>query len=97
MPKLSDQEIKKRLGPLEGWERKGEAISKTYTFETFPGGIEFINRIADIAEQVDHHPDIDIRYRRVTFTIWTHSEGGITEKDFDLANRIEEGFTARKG
>ena len=97
MPKLSDQEVLKRLGPLAGWEKKGEAISKTYTFETFPGGIDFINRIADIAEQVDHHPDIDIRYRRVTFTIWTHSEGGITDKDFDLANRIEEGFTARKG
>ncbi|MCH7922772.1 MAG: 4a-hydroxytetrahydrobiopterin dehydratase [Nitrospinae bacterium] len=70
-------------------------MAKTYRFATFLGGIEFINRVAEIAEEVDHHPDIAVHYRRVTFNLWTHSVGGLTEGDFDLARRIEEAFQAR--
>ncbi len=94
MSKLSDEAIAEKLSGLSGWERTGDAIAKTYTFDTFIGGIDFINRIAEIAEEVDHHPDIAVNYRRVTFTLWTHSVGGLTERDFDLAQKIEETFQA---
>jgi 4a-hydroxytetrahydrobiopterin dehydratase len=92
MPKLSEKAIAKKLNTLAGWERSGESISKTYIFDTFLEGIDFINRVAEIAEEVDHHPDITVHYRRVTFTLWTHSEGGLTERDFDLAEKIESVF-----
>lgn len=94
MSKLSDEAIAEKLSGIAGWERTGDAIAKTYTFDTFIGGIDFINRIAEIAEEVDHHPDIAVNYRRVTFTLWTHSAGGLTERDFDLAQKIEETFQA---
>ncbi len=97
MAKLAEDAISQKLAGLSGWERSGEAISKTYTFETFLGGIGFINTIAEVAEEADHHPDITVHYRRVTFTLWTHSEGGLTERDFDLALKIEEAFQARSG
>jgi 4a-hydroxytetrahydrobiopterin dehydratase len=88
-PALSDIEIQRSLGTLPGWTRKGDAISKTYHFATFPAGIAFIGQVADMAEAMQHHPDIDIRYTRVTFTLSTHDSGGITALDFDLAGRIE--------
>ena len=92
MSKLSDEAIAEKLSGLDGWERTGDAIAKTYAFDTFLGGIDFINRIAEIAEEADHHPDIAVHYRRVTFTLWTHSAGGLTDQDFDLAKKIEETF-----
>lgn len=94
MPKLSEKAVSEKLKALAGWERSGEAIVKTYTFDTFLDGIDFINRVAGIAEDVDHHPDITVHYRRVTFTLWTHSEGGLTERDLDLAEKIESAFTS---
>jgi 4a-hydroxytetrahydrobiopterin dehydratase len=93
MPKLNPDEITAKLRTLPGWELKGDAIVKQYTFKEFMDGIRFINRIAEIAEQMDHHPDMTVNYRRITFTLSTHDQGGITEKDFKLANAIENEFT----
>jgi 4a-hydroxytetrahydrobiopterin dehydratase len=92
MPKLSPEQITEKLKTLPEWERRGETIAKQYTFKEFMGGIRFINRIAEIAEQMDHHPDITVNYRRITFTLSTHDQGGITEKDVKLADAIEREF-----
>lgn len=86
---FSEAQIEERLARLEGWQRTGSEIRRTYTFETFPGAIEFVNRVAGLAEAADHHPDIDIRYTRVTLALSTHSAGGLTGRDFDLAERID--------
>jgi 4a-hydroxytetrahydrobiopterin dehydratase len=92
MAKLSPDQIIEKLKTLPGWERRGETIAKQYTFKEFMGGIRFINRIAEIAEAMDHHPDITVNYRRITFTLSTHDQGGITEKDIKLADAIEREF-----
>ena len=89
MALLDDQEIRERLDALRGWTREGDTIRKTYTMESFPAAIAFVNRIAERAEAADHHPDIDIRYDRVGCALSTHSEGGLTQKDFDLAGEID--------
>ena len=90
MALLDDQEIRSHLDDLHGWTREGDVIRKTYTFDSFPEAIDFVNRIAERAEAANHHPDIDIRYDRVACALSTHSEGGLTEKDFDLAAEIDE-------
>lgn len=88
-PALSDIEIQRTLGTLPGWSRKGETITKSYHFATFPAGIAFLARVADVAEAQQHHPDVDIRYTKITFALSTHDSGGITAKDFVLATAIE--------
>ena len=90
--KLSDVEIQRSLGALPGWSRRGDALAKTFTFPRFGDGIAFVAKVAGMADAMDHHPDIDIRYTRVTFSLSTHSAGGITQLDLDLATRIEQGF-----
>ena len=90
MSALSDIEIQRSLGSLPGWSRKGEALTKTYHFAAFPDGIAFIARVAEIAEKMNHHPDIDIRWNRVTLVLSTHSERGLTQNDFELAHRIND-------
>jgi 4a-hydroxytetrahydrobiopterin dehydratase len=92
MKKLSEEAIEERLTGLEGWKRSGKAILKTFSFETFLEGIDFINQVARIAEEIDHHPDISVHYRRVTFTLWTHAVDGLTDRDFSLAGRIDEAY-----
>jgi 4a-hydroxytetrahydrobiopterin dehydratase len=87
--KLSDLEIQRALGGLPGWSRKGEVLTKTFTFERFTDGIAFVDRIARAADEMDHHPDIDIRYTKVTTTLSTHDAGGITQADLKLAQAIE--------
>jgi 4a-hydroxytetrahydrobiopterin dehydratase len=82
MPKLSDAETAERMKGLTGWTREGDAIRKQFTFAGFPEAVAFVNRLAPEAEAADHHPDILINYKRVTLTYSTHSEGGLTEKDF---------------
>lgn len=89
MTPLSDIEIQRGLGSLPGWSRKGDTLQKSYHFATFPDGIAFIGKVATIAESMAHHPDIDIRYTKVSFVLSTHDAGGITTKDFDLAKAIE--------
>ena len=86
---LSDLEIQRALGSLPGWSRRGDVLTKSYTFKRFPEGIVFIQRVADVAERLDHHPDIDVRYTKVTFMLSTHDAGGITNRDIELATEIE--------
>lgn len=86
---LEDGEIADRLAQLHDWERRGTAIVKTFTCRDFAEAMSFTNRVADAAEAANHHPDIDIRYNKVTLGLTTHSEGGLTSKDFELANGIE--------
>jgi 4a-hydroxytetrahydrobiopterin dehydratase len=89
MPPLPDDQITERLATLPGWERAGDEIVKTFELPSFPEAIAFVTRVADRAEAADHHPDLDIRYRKVRVALSTHSEGGITAKDFALAAEIE--------
>ena len=94
--KLSDLEIRRALGELPGWTRKGDVVTKTYSFARFADGIRFVQQIAEVADAMDHHPDIDIRYTKVTFALSTHDAGGITQMDLDLAKKIEETAFAAK-
>lgn len=89
-PRLSDLEIQRALGSLPGWARRGELLTKTYTFKKFAAGIDFVQRIARAADKMDHHPDIDIRYTKITCTLQTHDAGGITDDDLTLAGTIEK-------
>ncbi len=89
MAKLTAAEIAAALAGLTGWERRGDAIVKSWTFPTFAEGIRFVDRVAVEADQADHHPDIDVRWTTVTMSLSTHSAGGLTAKDFDLAVVIE--------
>jgi 4a-hydroxytetrahydrobiopterin dehydratase len=89
MPALPDDQVTQGLAALDGWSREGDEIVKTYELPSFPDAIAFVNRVADLAEAADHHPDLDIRYRKVRVALSTHSEGGITDKDFTLAGQIE--------
>lgn len=87
---LSDIAIQRELGSLPGWSRKGDVLTKTYQFKSFMDAIAFVNRAAKAAESANHHPDIDIRYSKVTMVLSTHDSGGITQKDLDLAKALEE-------
>lgn len=89
MKTLTEDEVRNRLSDLPGWTREGDAIGRTYAFDSFPAAISFVERVAGLAEEADHHPDIDIRFDRVKLALSTHSEGGITHKDIDLAARID--------
>jgi len=87
--RLSDIAIQRELGSLPGWSRRADVITKTFQFRNFLTGIDFVVGIAKIAEAADHHPDIDIRYTKVVCTLSTHSAGGITQKDLDMARQID--------
>ena len=89
MAKLNDSQVADQLKSLPGWERHDNSIQKLFRFKEFMDGIKFVNRVAQKADAADHHPDILINYTRVTMTCATHSEGGITDKDFKLAHEIE--------
>jgi 4a-hydroxytetrahydrobiopterin dehydratase len=96
MARLTDDQIAENLGSVKGWSREGHLIRKEFAFPTFPDAIAFLVRLAFDAEVADHHPDIVVDYRRVTLSYWTHSEGGLTEKDFAgaaTADRVAEGRT----
>ena len=87
--RLSDLEIQRALGTLPGWSRRADVLTKTFTWPTFAQGIAFVSRVANAADAMDHHPDIDIRYTKVTCVLSTHDAGGITERDLELAREIE--------
>lgn len=89
MPALSAQDVESRLAKASGWTREGDEIRKEYSFADFRAAMVFVNKIADAANAADHHPDITIKYNRVGIALSTHSEGGITEKDFALAGQID--------
>ena len=78
-----------RLERLQGWERDGDAIRKTYEGENFMSSVDLVNRLAPVAEEMNHHPDLEISWNKVTVELSTHSEGGLTENDFELAGRID--------
>ena len=87
--KLSDLEIQRALGGLTGWSRRGDTLVKTYAFDRFADGIAFVGRAARVADEMDHHPDIDIRYTKVTMTLSTHDAGGVTALDVKLAEAMD--------
>ena len=89
LPKLSDIEVQREVNALEGWSRRGEAIVKTFEFATFPQGIAWVTRVAEAAERANHHPDLDVRYTRITASLSTHDSGGITARDFALARAMD--------
>ena len=89
MALLTPEQIQEGLVRLDGWSQTGEAIEKTYLFHDFIRGLGFVNSVAAAAEAAQHHPDILIKYNQVTMTLSTHSEGGLTSKDFSLAEQIE--------
>ena len=89
MALLTDDEIQSRLEQLEGWDRDGDALRKEFKFDDFLGSIDFVNRITPAAEEMNHHPDLAISWNRVTVSLSTHSQGGITENDFELASRLD--------
>jgi 4a-hydroxytetrahydrobiopterin dehydratase len=89
MALLSDDEIRQRLEGLEGWERDGDAIRKAFKLEDFKGSVDFVNRLTPVAEDMSHHPDLEISWNTVTVSVSTHSEGGLTENDFELAGKID--------
>lgn len=89
MTRLSDAEISTALERLPGWTREGNEIVKTYECASFPSAIAFVVRIGFHAEKANHHPDLDIRWRRVRVALTTHDDGGLTQHDVDLATEIE--------
>ena len=88
MPRLAPAEIRQQLAKLPGWALAGAAIERTFRFPTFAAAIGFVDKVAAIADAADHHPDILVRYDRVTLTLSTHSAGGLTAADFALAEQI---------
>ena len=89
MEKFNAEKIKSALATVPEWTQKGAAISRTYQFKDFPAAIQFVNAVAELAEKAWHHPDIDIRWNKVTLTLTTHDTGGLTEKDFELAQQFD--------
>jgi 4a-hydroxytetrahydrobiopterin dehydratase len=89
MALLSDSEIEARLAELPGWRREGEAIAKTFDRGDFVGSVLLVESIVEPAESMGHHPDLAISWSEVTVTISTHSEGGLTAADFELATKID--------
>jgi 4a-hydroxytetrahydrobiopterin dehydratase len=88
MDLLDDATIGRQLAEVPGWERRGDAIVKTATLGDFTEAMAYVNRVAEAAEARNHHPDITIQWNKVTLTLSTHSAGGLTSNDFDLARRI---------
>ena len=89
MALLADNEIEQRLEALEGWSRDGDAITKTYSNEDFVGSVRFADRVVEPAEDMGHHPDLEISWDQVKVSITNHAEGGLTEADFELAGRLD--------
>ena len=88
MSRLSDEQITEKLSQLDGWSQEGEAIQRVFELDDFKGSVDFVNRLTPEAEEMNHHPDLEISWNKVTVTITTHSEGGLTANDFVLARRI---------
>jgi 4a-hydroxytetrahydrobiopterin dehydratase len=89
MPLLNEGDIQRAMEELDGWSKSGNEIVKHFEFDDFIHAMGFVNSVALLAERVNHHPDVDIRWNKVTLTLATHSEGGITKKDIALAKEIE--------
>lgn len=86
---LPEEEIRKRLAEVRGWSRDGNAITRTWKFKDFPEALAFINRVGELAESMNHHPDIHNSWATVQLSLTTHDRGGLTNLDFDLAKKID--------
>jgi len=86
---LVEEELKQALRKIPEWEMVGKAIERTVEFDDFLGAIDFVEQVAEIAEEEEHHPDINIRYNKVTLSLSTHDESGLTSRDFEVAERID--------
>jgi 4a-hydroxytetrahydrobiopterin dehydratase len=95
--RLSDGEIESLLAALEGWEREGDEIVKTFELADFVGSVEFVDRMVQPAEEMGHHPDLSISWNKVRVSITTHAAGGLTANDFELARRIDQLGAQRAG
>jgi 4a-hydroxytetrahydrobiopterin dehydratase len=89
MAELTPGQIKAALPAVKDWKKQSAEIRRTFQFKDFAQALEFVNKVARVAEEANHHPDIDIRWNKVTLALATHSEGGLTQNDFDLAKRID--------
>ncbi|RLP91570.1 4a-hydroxytetrahydrobiopterin dehydratase [Micromonospora sp. CV4] len=87
---LTAEAVREDLGGLTGWSGDGTGITRTVELSSFPAAIAVVDRVAMVAEELDHHPDIDIRWRTLTFRCVTHSAGGVTHRDIELAGRIDD-------
>jgi 4a-hydroxytetrahydrobiopterin dehydratase len=94
MALLSEEEIRERLEGLEGWAREGEVITKKFESADFKASIDLVNRLTPVAEEMQHHPDLQVSWSTVTVWITTHSQGGLTANDFELARRIDAAVQA---
>jgi 4a-hydroxytetrahydrobiopterin dehydratase len=88
--KLTSAQITSALAKIPDWKKKAAVISRTFQFKDFPAAVKFVNAVAGLAEQAWHHPDIDIRWNKVTLVLTTHDAGGLAQKDFDLARRFDQ-------
>jgi 4a-hydroxytetrahydrobiopterin dehydratase len=89
MKKLNATQIKSALASVPNWGKNGDVISRTFQFKDFPAAMKFVDAVAELAEEAWHHPDIDIRWNKVTLALTTHDAGGLTEKDFALAKKFD--------
>jgi 4a-hydroxytetrahydrobiopterin dehydratase len=89
MALLSDSDIEAKLGEIEGWSRDGDAITKTFENGDFVGSVKFVDTLVAPAEDMGHHPDLELSWDKVKVTITNHAEGGLTENDFELAGKID--------
>jgi 4a-hydroxytetrahydrobiopterin dehydratase len=89
MGKLTGSEVSQQLAGVKEWKKKKSGIIRTFTFKDFVGAMKFVNAVGKAAEKANHHPDIDIRWNKVTLTLSTHDAGGLTEKDFAMARKID--------
>lgn len=90
MSALSKAEIQQKLKEIDDWSHQGKSIHKRYTFKSFMPAMDFVSKVAEAAVKAGHHPDITINYNVVGISLSTHSEGGVTDKDFDLARQIDQ-------
>ena len=96
MDKLSPDQIETNMAGLPQWSLNGDLLQRTFRFADFDGSMAFVNRIADVAGQMNHHPDILVRYNKVTLTLTTHDAGGLTDRDFTFARYIDDCVPATK-
>lgn len=87
---MEDAEIQERLANLQGWSYQDNSLSKQFSFADFLASVGFVNKIAPLAEEINHHPDLKIEYSKVTVTLTTHDQASVTNKDFELASKIDQ-------
>ena len=89
MQKLDPNQVKEALASVPEWKLSGQTISRVFEFKDFAGALQFVNAVGRVAEEANHHPDIDVRWNKVTLALSTHSAGGLTASDFDLARKVD--------